>query len=383
MAKGKTKLKDLEIAKVDFVNQGANPGADIVLMKGKGRPAEGFWQGLVAYIKKQIGGDPEIIDEIGKSGAQSFEDKMSERSTERIRDEIWSVCFALENSLISILMDDELDKAAKKKAMEQSTSEFSQAMTEFVSHWSNGTRAEIEKHLENVFVPDEEVLKAMMDNLEGMRKQAAKKRKQLKEPARPERGECQDMLIDKSKMTPEDIAQIERMAKAYGWELDGSGNGAAAGTATKEPPAGEDGKEETEKGLHPVVQAQIDALKKMMDSVTERELKEVAKKYEIIGKKGDDLIPILKELKTAGDDAYNNYIAILDEMVTLQEKSGLFTEIGKSGGSLSAGQDSEAEAFAKAQAKAAEIRKSRPDLTEEEAIMMAVEQDTELWSALQ
>ena len=125
MAKEKTKLKGLEVSKVDFVDQGANQKANIVLTKRQ-EPSgpEGFWKGLIAYVKKQMAMDPQAVqaatEELEKSGAQTFGDKMSQRSLDRIQDEMWNVCYALEGSLISILRDDDLDKEEKKTAMEQS-----------------------------------------------------------------------------------------------------------------------------------------------------------------------------------------------------------------------------------------------------------------------
>ena len=59
MAKEKTRLKNLEIGKVDFVDQGANQCADIVLTKRHESQTEGFWKGLISYIKKQMAADPE------------------------------------------------------------------------------------------------------------------------------------------------------------------------------------------------------------------------------------------------------------------------------------------------------------------------------------
>ena len=62
-----------------------------------------------------------------------------------------------------------------------------------------------------------------------------------------------------------------------------------------------------------------------------RELTEVAKKYAIIGKKEDELVPLFKSLRAAGGTAYNDMIAVLDQAVATVEKSGAFSEIGKSG----------------------------------------------------
>ena len=98
---------------------------------------------------------------------------------------------------------------------------------------------------------------------------------------------------------------------------------------------------------------------KMKDDALTKELTEVTKKYEVLGKKPEDLIPTLKSLKAAGGTAYNDMIALLDEMVSTQEASGLFGEIGKS----REGGNDETASVQKAYTMAAELRKSRPELT--------------------
>lgn len=405
MAKGKTKLKGLEVSKVDFVDAGANPGADIVLTKRQEPPAgEGFWKGLIAYIKKQMAADPQAAqaaaEAVEKSGAQTFNDQISQRSLDRIQDEIWNVCYALQGSLISILRDEDLDADEKKEAMEQSTEEFSQAVGSFIARWCKGTTANLEKRLKEAFEPQPEVFKAMRDLLDRKIGQAGEVTKQNSPAEEPENEKGgSEMKIDKSKMTPEDAAQFERMAKAYGWSeeaeaagaagQEGSGSAAAqtaagpAGTGSQDPAgttaSGEDG---VAKGLHPAVQAELEALRKMRQELEGRELHEVAKKYEVIGKKADELVPVLKSMKAAGDDSYNNYLAVLDEMVSMQEASGMFGEIGKAGRYVPAGATDEDVAFQKARGAAAEIRKSRPELTEEQAIDLAISQDPELQAAL-
>lgn len=57
---------------------------------------------------------------------------------------------------------------------------------------------------------------------------------------------------------------------------------------------------------------------------------EVAKKYEIIGKKPEELAPVLKSLRNAGGTAYDDMISTLDSMVAMADSSGVFSEIGKS-----------------------------------------------------
>ena len=84
------------------------------------------------------------------------------------------------------------------------------------------------------------------------------------------------------------------------------------------------------KGLHPAVRARLEALEKRAAEAEERELLDVAKKYEIVGEKPEELVKTLKSLKDAGGTAYNDMISVLDRSVDMVEKSGVFGEIGKS-----------------------------------------------------
>lgn len=426
MKKEKTKLKNLGISKVDFVDEGANQDAHILIYKNRESEPEdkpaGFIKGLLDLMKKHRLTDPEelqaAMEAVEKGEAQSFRDKMSERNLEKILEEMWNVCYALQGSLVSILRDEDLDEAAKKAAMEQSAGEFSAAINGFIEKWSRGFTADILKRKEEFFHPSADIMKSMREVLEQMIERAEGAghetadhgTAELNDPAEPEEGGITEMKIDKSKMTPEDKAKFEELAKAYGWTDEGEPAGAPAGQAAgSAAPASQVGSGATgqpaavgaaagtipgaaavsgapdagsvEKGLHPAVMAELEALRKMRESFEDRELKDVAKKYEIIGKKAEELVPVLKSLKGTGEEAYNNYIAVLDEMAAMQNASGMFTEIGKSGGHASVTATEETEAFAKARAKAAEIRKARPELTEEMAIDLAILESPELQEA--
>ena len=71
------------------------------------------------------------------------------------------------------------------------------------------------------------------------------------------------------------------------------------------------------KGLHPAVRARLEALEKRAAEAEERELLDVAKKYEIVGEKPEELVKTLKSLKDAGGTAYNDMISVLDRSVDI------------------------------------------------------------------
>ena len=168
------------------------------------------------------------------------------------------------------------------------------------------------------------------------------------------------MKIDKSKLTDAERAFLDSIEKRYGTEDQPAGGTPVVAPTTEVPaaptvekaapqaetpaqtqtqvPEQQTGDEGIYKGLHPAVKGELEELKKFREATEERELSQVAKKYEIIGKKPEELVPLFKSLKAAGGTAYSDMIAVLDQAVETVEKSGAFSEIGKSGhGSNAAG----------------------------------------------
>ena len=97
-------------------------------------------------------------------------------------------------------------------------------------------------------------------------------------------------------------------------------------------------------------------------------------KYEIIGKKPDELAAKLYELKKAGGTVYADYIALLDENVTAVEKGGLFKAIGSDNSGSS-------DTIGKISAAAGEIAKSTNTGVTPESIVKAWENNPELAAA--
>lgn len=360
-----TRLKNLKIRKVDFVDEGANPDADIKMKKRKG---EGQTVGvggrngsvlkkLFGFIGKAAGMDPDEIDraveEIQKDGSASFSQKLMEFNNQKIADEIWDTCYALQFSLHSVLNDRETDSTGAEAAMQESLDEFYAVVQESIKEWSSGKSASIVRKSEEVSEAELEIMKSAVERLNETIEKACKDTKKEKSekngPNNNENpkgdGEEMGMKIDKSKLTDAERAFLESIEKRCGVEEggdSGSGNTATAPaeqTVTKsvpekpqETPAGqEDGQDNIYQGLHPAVRAELEGLKKFREDAEARELTEVAKKYAIIGKTEAELVPLFKSLRAAGGTAYNDMIAVLDQAVATVEKSGAFSEIGKSG----------------------------------------------------
>lgn len=368
-----TKLKNLKIRKVDFVDEGANPDAHIRMLKrrdGETQTAEedhqkgtgSILKRLFGFIGKAAGMNQEeidsAIDEIQKGDSLSFNEKINEAKNYKIADEMWDTCYALQSSLCSILNDEELDSTSTQTAMQESLDEFYAVAQESIKEWSSGKSASIVRKSEEVSEAELEIMKSAVERLNETIEKACKDTKKEKseedgsENNEKPKGDEEEMKIDKSKLTDAERAFLESIEKRCGVEegdASGSGNVAAAPaeqtpppaeqTVTKsapekseETPAGqEDGQDNIYKGLHPAVKAELESLKKFREDAEARELTEVAKKYAIIGKTETELVPLFKSLRAAGGTAYNDMIAVLDQAVATVEKSGAFSEIGKSG----------------------------------------------------
>ena len=399
-----TKLKNLKIRKVDFVDEGANPDADIKIRKKKDREepknSSSILKKLLGFIGKAAGMDESeidsAVDEIQKGDSVSFNDKINEVNNRKICDEMWDVCYALQSALCSILNDDELDSTSAATAMQESLDEFYAVVQASISKWSSGKEASIIKKSDEVSEADMELMKAAVKRLNETIKKAGKDASDEEESQEDEpendkkmKGEKEEMKIDKSKLTDAERAFLESIEKRYSADDgDHPADGGAAPTPDVPTPSSEPAPAESAvskslaqpaadtaafsptdetdsiyKGLHPAVRAELESLKKFREDAEARELTEIAKKYAIIGKTEAELVPLFKSLKAAGGTAYNDMIAVLDQAVDTVEKSGAFSEIGKSGHGSTDGS-----AWAEAESKAAELMKSKTGLSKAQAL---------------
>lgn len=406
-----TKLKNLKIKKVDFVDDGANPDANIMLFKnrdGKAKQDEkgtGVIKRLLSFIAKAAGMDQgeleTAIDEIEKGDTSSFKDKMKEKNKRKVENEVWETCSALVNAVCSTLNDEEMDENSISTAMQQSLDEFYDFFKESIKQWSCGKESGIVMKKHEITDAELEIMKSARDRMSEVIEKSAVIKENNNNIETP-KGD-RDMKIDKSKLTPAERAFLEDIEKRCGeGEMDdnisqnvssGTGTGSDVAKSTQQQSEsvqtqnqiGEDvakssakaeevGKDDIYKGIHPAVRAEIEQLRKFREEAEDREIRDVAKRYAIIGKKEDDLFPVLKNLKAAGGTAYNDMIAVLDQAVETVEKSGAFSEIGKSGGN--AGETGTA--WAKAEAQAVELMKSKTCITKAQALDEVFQNDPEL-----
>lgn len=204
-----------------------------------------------------------------------------------------------------------------------------------------------------------------------------------------------DFFIDKSLYNADQLAQLEELLKIGRVEKSAVDPAAAKDEMEDQEPAVPPKKKkttekaevedmpETKKSAAPaepeLPQFVKDAIAKseaFIEEQKKKEMVELAKKYDILGQKPEELGPQLYELKKSNEDMYNTVIKTLDGQVALIEKSPVFAEIGKSGrgGSTVASGG----AVAKAEAKAREIQKAHPDMSHDEAIAKAWMDNPEL-----
>lgn len=416
-----TKLKNLKIRKVDFVDEGANPDANIGIVKRKdgggesgerddGKGSGGILKKMFGFIGKAAGIDQSeidsVVDEIQKGSAMSFTERINAVNTGKIADEIWDICYALQSSFCSILNDEDMDSTGAAAAMQESLDEFYAVVQESIAKWSGGKEASIVRKNEDISESDLEIMKAAVERLNESIEKACKD-SESKEKSKEEesdnnekpKGDEEKMKIDKSRLTDAERAFLESIEKRYG--TDGEADPEDGTTApTVQVPAGQapvlpaeptvaksaaqpaadpapaqqaDEADNIYKGLHPAVRAELEGLKKFREDAEDRELTEVAKRYAIIGKKEEDLVPVFKNLRAAGGTAYNDMIAVLDQAVAAVEKSGAFSEIGKSGHG-----STEGSAWAEADAKAVELMKSKTGLSKAQALDEVLMENPEL-----
>lgn len=377
-----TKLKNLKVKRVALVDEGANPEAYVRFAKAKteqpepeGEDEQGVIKRALAAIARALGIEPV------EKAAHTFAEGEAVGDYERIMDgEIYPMIWAFIDSVRSILTDTQKKDGEKEALMSQSLTEFSEAFSKGISSWAAGAASGMEVQKSGDLL---EKMRGQLDELiaKGCKKPVEKETGPEEGPGEdggsepPIRKGAIDMKFDTEKMTPEERAVYEDLAKRYGQDGGETTPPPAPSNpvpqSDPEPGLGSDG--DIYKGLHPEVKAELENLRKFREESEMREYTEVAKKYTLLGKKPEELAPVLKSLKAAGGSAYDDMISLLDSGLSIVEKSGVFGEIGKRGG-----MDMGGNAWGKIEAAAQEIIKAKPGMRWHEAVDQACIQHPEL-----
>lgn len=179
--------------------------------------------------------------------------------------------------------------------------------------------------------------------------------------------------IDKSLLSPEDLATYNAIIAKASVPVDEEEPEEeefieGEGEQTEEP-----AEKEVGKSADPVLAKAMERLEKLEKSAEMKEFTDIAKKYAALGENEEELAQTLYDMKKSNEANYNAYISTLDRSLNLVEKSGLFTEIGKSAQGSGA-----SDATGKAEARAQEIMKADPSIDHATAIAKAWIEDPAL-----
>lgn len=366
----KNKLSNMKLTSVDLVNRGANQDANIVFYKSdtppEAEPERHVLKKAFDYLKSLF-----------------TDDEPSTISKSDIAAEYDDYAVQLCKSFDSIIDDNALNTDGKTAMLQKSIQEFAAFMTEAAPLWaasqSVAKSEELPELIAKAEIPDNEDDLFIMDNVN---KNDRKESEDMDlSNLTPTEQEIYKSLITKAnggKVPPEfmvDEGETKKPKKPLFVPDDDMDDmddmedmeGTQKGCKTKKAC-------NTKKGCDPNVNKSdipefiLNAINKSEEFIKAqeiRELQEVAKKYENLGINAEEFGQKMYELRKSDKDAYDYYIGILDKQATAFEKSGLFSEIGKSGAAYST---QGGDVIAKAESMAAEIRKSAPEMTYDEAM---------------
>ena len=331
-------LKKLKVTSVDLCKRGANQEAHIMLAKS----AEGG-EGKMQY------------DKIGKAFAFAFgldADKEFDRQLTAMN----KAMVESERSIKKSRMSDE----DKDEMLEKSIGEYGEALMELLK--AKKPKEEPADDPDEEETDEEEVdMPSENDEDEDMEDEEDVGAKKAKPPEK--KGACKKMQqvgMDVEKMSPEDKATFDALNTKYGVKKEDKTEKAEKTEKHDKP----DGAAPDAGAVHPEVKKALDEVAILRKELEMNKLIGVAKQYECIGKKPDELAATLYDLKKSGDANYNSYVAVLDEMKKAMESSGLFKEMGSNHSGANATDLGTA---------VAEVMKSDPKLSQAEAVVKAYE----------
>lgn len=362
--KPKTKLKDLEVKKVDVVDIGADQKADIVITKRDAEGKEPFYKRFFQRFCEVIGMDGTEVRKAVE--AEGFGEKMAQRKMDKVRDEVWNACYALQESIASILLDPEVtDKTSR---IGESIDQFSAFAKDAAKKWSDG---DISNEVREPEPAGDYAVAKMQEMIEkSCSKTKVSKDDPDNDPEDDEGQEDDEVRLDVEKMTPAEKMMYEDLQKRYAAEGSAPEPESTGNVQEEVAKAVKAAMEEVTKGMAAQMNTLFAPVMKKAEEAEEAQMREVAKKYEILGTKPEQLVPVLKSLKATSAEAYDSLIASMDANVEAMEKSGLFSEIGKSGHDTGAGSMSSEQAWATIEKKASDLMVKEPELTQAQAIDM-------------
>lgn len=318
------KLKKMLLKSVDLVRRGANPDADIKLYKS-------------------FDGEPGTAQAIMKSADEVEEMIM------KSEDAIDAYTDILVQSFSSIVNDESLQAGEVREMLTKSLCEFNETVFEnIVKNFTFAKSIEEEREVSNM------ANETLLDSIDKSLLSEAEQQQltTLLEKACKVKKEDDPMEDEKEKLLAEMLKEGKKEGKDEGM---------------------------MEKSIHPEVAKALERMESLAKSLEMRDMVELAKKYEPLGEKSEDLAKKLYDMKASSENAYNEYVSVLDKSLELVNKSGLFGEIGKSAyfadtttGIAKSDVETKIDSFAN------EIMKSNPNMTQVQAVAKAWEDHPEL-----
>lgn len=318
------KLKQLNVTSVDFVDAGANPGAKISLYK-RANPENNPEENALSKVLKSLGVDEtEFLKNLTEKLAANLEkfQKVDEINQPAVNDD--------EEEKNSEPIEDNPENDPTKKVDEEFT------------------KSE-EKEVEE---------KSMENDL-------------------------------RKKLDAVQLAAIESIEKSYGVHIHLEPTGAidaAAGNEIPTKPApsiveeksveksSEVEKSKETEDLTTALAQVVKNLQGQVEKAADKEFVELAKKYEILGLKAEELAPMLKQAKRTDPTLYETAVAVMDGAVAAIEP--MFSEVGKRGSGFAGDAKTQVEKMA------SEIRKKNPDISYHASIDKVLQENPELRAAL-
>lgn len=317
------KLKNLEVTSVDFVDAGANPLAKISIFK-KADGEKNSSENVISKLAKSIG-----------VAEKDFTDAL-----------ILSLTAAVEK----FSKADEINQPAVNDDDEEEKTE--------------------EPIVDN---PDDEPEKKVDEEFK-------------KSEEKTEENSMENDL--RKKLDAVQLAAIESIEKSYGVHIHLEPNGAIDAAAGNEIPtapvtpvveeksieksvekSAEEKPEETADLTKALAQV-VKNLQVKVEKAEDKEFIELAKKYEILGLKAEELAPMLKQAKRTAPALYETSIAVMDGAVAAIEP--MFSEVGKRGSGFVG------DARTQVEKMASEIRKKNPDISYHASIDKVFQENPEL-----
>ena len=298
-------LENMQLESVDLCERGCNPRADIKLLKSLDREGGDMMEDT---WKQQIVKAVKDAIGLGSNIEMTPEEEME------------NIAKAWQESAGSIWNDVVLTAEEKAARFEKSMEEMNGYIQGRIPAWSGITKKK------------ETCEEAGVDGLE-----------------KEEDGLMTELNYDA--MSEEDKVVYDGLKEKYNHK-------------TKEKDA-----EPVEKGLDPEVKKAIDEMQELRKSFEMKEMVNIAKKYEPLGKDAEKTAEMLYDLKKSNEDAYNSVLVVYDETLKMQESTGIFKELGsnQSGNGVN-----------DLNAAVAELRKSYPDKSNTELIEMAYQNNPDL-----